>query len=193
MCVAGRIVRCAEHEMQATGAPGLESGMMLALSLLLAMASSVAEGQDQFPDVPESYWQRQAQGSPVRDLINELKRRGVVPSQDPMGHPSRETRYEHAVALYAAYQAFVHDPKVRRRLGADYVDIVASVRRAAATLEKELASMGVDVAAMKLHLKALGLGEGFPDVPPTHWASKATRELKGSGIAEGLPRRAFSV
>ena len=52
-------------------------------------------------------------------------------------------------------------------------------------------SMGVDVEAMKLHLKALTLGEGFPDVPPSHWATKATRELKDRGLLKGYPDGLF--
>lgn len=51
--------------------------------------------------------------------------------------------------------------------------------------------MGVDVGAMKLHLKALPQDEGFEDVPPTHWASKAARELKGLGLLRGYPDGLF--
>jgi hypothetical protein len=167
--------------------------MMLALCLVLAMTGSAGEGQAQFPDVPESYLRGKGQDQvqQLRDLMDELTRRGVVQVPFKGRGPSPGIRYEAAVYFYAAYQAFVHDPKVKPRLGAHYSDIVANVRRAAATLEKELASMGVDVAAMKLHLKALALGEGFPDVPPTHWASKATRELKALGLLKGYPDGLF--
>lgn len=165
--------------------------MVLALCLLFTMSGSGGGGQAHFPAVPESLLHGKGQGQPVRILINELKRRGVVSSQDPMGHPVRETRYDHAVLLYAAYQVFIQDPKIKRRLAADYTLILTRVRLAAAMLEKELAGMGVDVEAMKLHLKALALGEGFPDVPPTHWASKATRELKDLGLLRGYPDGLF--
>lgn len=165
--------------------------MMLALCVLVAMTGSAVEGQAQFPDLPESYElvNGQVQWKP---LISELIRLKVVSESSYCNRRQAGTRYEDAVMLYAAYRAFSCDPNVKRRLGADYALIITRVRLATVTFERELASMGVDVEAMKLHLKALALGEGFPDVPPTHWASKATRELRGSWTAQGLPRRPVS-
>lgn len=167
--------------------------MMLALCVVVAMTGSVGEGQDQFPDVTEEHYktrQIRDQGA-THPIVEELKQRGVIPSQSPTGHRLSNTRYEDAVAIHAAYQAFAHDPKIKHRLGVHYRYMVGQVWLASALLEHELASMGVNVAAMKLHLRALALGEGFPDVPPTHWASKATRELKDLGLLKGYPDGLF--
>lgn len=155
------------------------------LVVMIAVLASCGIGVGQvFPDVPINA----AQPS-VQVVIEELLERKIL-MRPSLCKPAPSPRYEQAVALYAAYQAFI-DPKVRTRLGTRYSDIVTRVRRASASREMELASLGVDVEAMKLHLHALALGEGFPDVPPNHWASKATRSLKELGLLKGYPDGTF--
>ncbi len=158
--------------------------MKLALMIALLVSCAIGGGQDHFPDVPTT-----ASRPFVQSVIEELFERKIL-MRPSLCKPAPSPRYEQAVALYAAYQAFI-DPRVRTRLGSGYADIVLRVRKASAVREKELASLGVDVEAMKLHLHALALGEGFPDVPPNHWASKATRALKELGLLKGYPDGLF--
>ncbi len=161
--------------------------MKLRVVILFALAASLATAQGQVDNLPAA----PKNGQSVQALIDDLIRRGVVPSQDAMGHrTAKGNRYEQAVYVYAAYQTLIQ-PKLKRRLCVDYGDLLASLSRAAATLERELSSLGVDVVTLRLHLRALALGEGFPDVPPTHWASKATRELKDLGLLKGYPDGLF--
>lgn len=148
-------------------------------SIALAMA------QDRFPDVPEQY----TGGPNVGILVDELRWLKIIDGQ-ALPRSSDMSRFEQAVAIYAGYRALM-DPTLSRRLGTGYAWMANKLRRATSRREKELASMGVDVEGMKQHLKALESGEGFPDVPPTHWASKATRALKDKGLLKGYPDGLF--
>lgn len=158
--------------------------MKLALMIALLVSCAMGVGQDHFPDVPTTPTRPF-----VQSVIEELFERKIL-MRPSLCKPAPSPRYEQAVALHAAYQAFI-DPKVRARLGSGYADLVMEVRKASALREKELASLGVDVEAMKLHLCALAQGKGFADVPPNHWASKATRSLKDLGLLKGYPDALF--
>ncbi len=158
--------------------------------LVVVLAAAAPRAQDQFPDVPERYYERMAGQFTIDAVIHDLFEMGVVARPPWLAENAKMSRYEQAVCIYAAYRALI-EPKQMRKLGKSFQDTLADLKRAAATLEKELASMGVDVGAMKLHLKALALGQGFPDVPPNHWASKATAELKEKGLLKGYPDGLF--
>jgi len=139
------------------------------------MASALA--QDQFPDVPENHWAYEA-------LANMKKNGLLVGYPDGLfrgGRPA--TRYELAVAIHATYQYLKNitdglqtaidgikpgssydDTAIKAALEALKADVaamkgwgddIANLKRMAATFEKELASLGVDVEAMKKDLKDL--------------------------------------
>lgn len=164
--------------------------MKLWMGLLFVSLAAAPFAQDQFPDVPERVYERMAGQFTIEALIHDLVQAGVVARPPWHCIGAKLTRYEQAVFIYTAYRALI-EPRHMRKLGKSYGDTLADLKRATSTLEKELASMGVDVEAMKLHLKALALGQGFPDVPPTHWASKATLELKSKGLLKGYPDGLF--
>ncbi len=159
--------------------------MKVIIATVLLALCVIGFGQDKFPDFPDTPTRHF-----VESLIEDLHKHKVVVKLIGFCKPPPPLRYERAVTLHVAYQTFI-DPKVRARLGSGYADIVLRVGKACALHEKELASLGVDVEAMKLHLRALALGEGFPDVAPNHWASKATRALKELGLLKGYPDGTF--
>lgn len=151
----------------------LALGMVLSIGVL---GSAIA--QDQFPDVPENHWAYEA-------LANMKRNGLLVGYPDGLfrgGRPA--TRYEMAVAIHATYQHLknitdglqsqIDDLKkpgspvdlgpIRDALEALQRDVnsmkgwgddINNLKRMAATFEKELASMGVDVEAMKKDLKDL--------------------------------------
>jgi hypothetical protein len=151
----------------------LALGMVLSIGIL---GSAIA--QDQFPDVPENHWAYEA-------LANMKRNGLLVGYPDGLfrgGRPA--TRYEMAVAIHATYQHLknitdglqsqIDDLKkpgspvdlgpIRDALEALQRDVnsmkgwgddINNLKRMAATFEKELASMGVDVEAMKKDLKDL--------------------------------------
>lgn len=152
--------------------------LKLALGMVLMggfIGSAMA--QDQFPDVPENHWAYEA-------LANMKKNGLLVGYPDGLFRGARPaTRYEMAVAIHATYQYLknitdglssqIEELKgkqgpdmsgIREALEALQKDVaamkgwgddIANLKRMAATFEKELASLGVDVEAMKKDLKDL--------------------------------------
>lgn len=153
---------------------------MHGLCLLVAATGLVWEGQGRLPSASDNEF--------VIKLIARLKVRLDIQDWPPgcRRPPGPPTRHEDAAFLYAAYRSFTQ-PTVKRELGVEYRALVELVGEAVKLRARELSDMGVDVGAMKLHLKALPSHEGFEDVPPTYWASKAARELKGLGLLRGYP------
>lgn len=150
--------------------------MALGVVLVGGLFSAVI-AQDQFPDVPENHWAYEA-------LANMKKNGLLVGYPDGLfrgGRPA--TRYEMAVAIHATYQYLknitdglageiakmgkgepYNDTAIKDALAAlqrdmaamkGWGDDIANLKRMAATFEKELASLGVDVEAMKKDLKDL--------------------------------------
>lgn len=163
----------------------LQSAMRTLLTLVLTASITLTIAQDRFPDVPEQY----TGGPNVEILVDELRWLKIIEGE-AWPRSSDMSRFEQAVAIYAGYRALM-EPKLSRRIGNGYAWMANKLRRATMLREKELASLGVDVEGMKQHLRALELGEGFPDVPPNHWASKATRAFKDKGLLKGYPDGLF--
>ncbi len=151
--------------------------LKMALGMVLTVGfMSSALAQDQFPDVPENHWAYEA-------LANMKKNGLLVGYPDGLFRgPRPATRYEMAVAIHATYQYLKnitdnlaaeiaklgkdgYDHKgledALKALQADVAamkgwgDDIANLKKMAATFEKELASLGVDVEAMKKDLKDL--------------------------------------
>lgn len=150
--------------------------MALGLVLTAGFVGS-ALAQDQFPDVPENHWAYEA-------LANMKKNGLLVGYPDGLFRgPRPATRYEMAVAIHATYQYLknitdnlnAEIEKLKGDKGFDgsglreaiealqkdvaamkgWGDDIANLKKMAATFEKELASLGVDVEAMKKDLKDL--------------------------------------
>lgn len=152
----------------------LALGMVLSIGII---GSAIA--QDQFPDVPENHWAYEALSNMKRNGLLVGYPDGLFRG----GRPA--TRYEMAVAIHATYQHLknitdglqtqINELKGPGGPGVDlkplqdalealqrdvnsmkgWGDDIANLKRMAATFEKELASMGVDVEAMKKDLKDL--------------------------------------
>lgn len=158
---------------------------VLGLPLVLLLVG-IGSAQDQFPDVPELYV-----GQTAKDFVNRLLKSGVaLPPPPGYMKVSDLTRYEMAVIDYQAYQT-VMQPATRARLAPNFDSIVGDVTRLTALLEKELISLGVDPAKMKLDLYRLTHFGPFPDVPADHWAADAIRHLKAEDLLKGYPDGRF--
>ena len=153
--------------------------LKLALGMVLTagfVGSALA--QDQFPDVPDNHWAYEALGNMKKNGL-------LVGYPDGLfrgGRPA--TRYEMAVAIHATYQHLKNitdglqsqiDELKNRPQGESTKDLrdaltalqndvnsmkgwgddIANLKKMASTFEKELASMGVDIEAMKKDLKDL--------------------------------------
>lgn len=154
--------------------------LKLALGLVMSVGIlSSAIAQDQFPDVPENHWAYEALANMKRNGLLVGYPDGLFRG----GRPA--TRYEMAVAIHATYQHLKNitdglqtQINELKRPGGEPVNLkpiqdalealqrdvnsmkgwgddIANLKRMAATFEKELASMGVDVEAMKKDLKDL--------------------------------------
>ena len=152
--------------------------LKMALGMVLTVGfMSSALAQDQFPDVPENHWAYEA-------LANMKKNGLLVGYPDGLFRgPRPATRYEMAVAIHATYQYLknitdnlnTEIEAIKSKSGPDMTGIrealdalkadvaamkgwgddIANLKKMAATFEKELASLGVDVEAMKKDLKDL--------------------------------------
>lgn len=157
------------------------------LAVVGAMTVVPALAQDNFPDVPENHWAYEALENLKREGI-------LVGYPDGRYRgPRFMTRYEFAVALNAAYKKMmsmhsgladqIEEMKGMVGKGSDgdlksqldelkkqlasmknWGDEIASIKKMAGTFEKELASLGVDVEAMKKDLEAMkgGKAVGLP-------------------------------
>ncbi len=133
--------------------------------------------QDNFPDTPANHWAWEA--------LSNMKREGILVGYPDglFRGPRNATRYELAVAINATYQKLKGmidglQEQVNALKGGDGVDVkslkdqlaalqadvnamkgwgddVAALKKMAGTFEKELASLGVDVEAMKKDLANL--------------------------------------
>ena len=150
----------------------------LALAAAVTMIAVPAMAQDNFPDVPENHWAYEA----IENLKREGILVGY-PDGTFKG-PRAATRYEMAVALNAAYQRLKNitdglaeqiaeiranmgkggDSGLADRLAAveaqlrgmsSLADDMAAMKRMAGEFQKELASLGVDVEAMKKDIDAM--------------------------------------
>jgi hypothetical protein len=151
----------------------------LALGLVFTLGVVAgASAQDNFPDVPENHWAYDA-------LATMKKNGLLVGYPDGLFRgPRPATRYEMAVAIHATYMHLKNitdqlaeqikniptgggqfDPTALQnqlnQLRADvdgmkgWGEDIANLKRMASTFEKELASMGVDIEAMKKDLASL--------------------------------------
>ncbi|MBL8066765.1 MAG: S-layer homology domain-containing protein, partial [Chthonomonadaceae bacterium] len=155
------------------------------LAVVGAMTVVPALAQDNFPDVPENHWAFEAVENLKREGI-------LVGYPDGRVRGSRfMTRYEFAVALNAAYKKLmsmnsgladqIEEMKKMVGTGSDgdlkaqlsdlqkqlaamksWGDDIAAMKKMAGTFEKELASLGVDVEAMKKDLEAMKGGRSTP-------------------------------
>ncbi len=150
----------------------------LALGMVFTLGVVGGAFAQNFPDVPENHWAYDA-------LETMKKNGLLVGYPDGLFRGSRPaTRYEMAVAIHATYQHLKNitddlqkqidalkdggvkydDTDLRNQLKALQADVagmkgwgddIANLKRMASTFEKELASMGVDMEAMKKDLAAL--------------------------------------
>ena len=68
---------------------------------------------------------------------------------------------------------------------------LAALDRLYFRFEPTISTIGVDVAATRSHLDALG--RPFPDVPREHWAYGSVEALRRLGIVVGYPERSFQA
>jgi hypothetical protein len=142
-------------------------------AVLGVMVASSAIAQDAFPDTPENHWAYEALANMRKAGLLVGYPDGLYRGARPA------SRYEMAVALYALYQHLsgvanglesrikmleekqpgeVNLDDIRREIAALRADVngmkawgddIANLKRMASTFEKELASMGVDIEALK--------------------------------------------
>ena len=177
----------------------------LALAVAVTMIAVPAMAQDNFPDVPENHWAYEA----IENLKREGILVGY-PDGTFKG-PRAATRYEMAVALNAAYQRLKNitdglaeqiaeiranmgnggDKGLADRLAAveaqlrgmsSLADDVAAMKRMAGEFQKELASLGVDVEAMKKDIDAMKKGMGGTE--PTIKISGDANIVVHAGVGE---------
>ena len=153
----------------------LALGMVLSIGIL---GSAIA--QDQFPDVPENHWAYEALSNMKRNGLlvgypDGLFRGGRPATRYEMAVAIHAT-YQHLKNITDGLQSQIDELKARPTGGGNtgepwkdalealqrdvnsmkgWGDDIANLKRMAATFEKELASMGVDVEAMKKDLKDL--------------------------------------
>jgi S-layer homology domain len=150
----------------------------LALGIVFTLGVVAGASAQNFPDVPENHWAYDA-------LETMKKNGLLVGYPDGLFRGSRPaTRYEMAVAIHATYQHLknitdelanqiknintggsptdlteINNQLKQLRSDVDgmkgWGDDIANLKRMAATFEKELASMGVDIEAMKKDLASL--------------------------------------
>ena len=145
----------------------------------------------------------------LKQKIDRLKKLGLQVSNPGGLHHSEFSRYEAAVAAYAALQEYNRlladtkrrsNPENRQVLLQAYEDINALIR----ATPRELKSLGVDLRKtdenldrIALELKKEGLvvrrfrDQTFLDVPEGHWAASALHELEKIGLLRGYPDGLF--
>ncbi len=163
----------------------------------------------QEPPIPQSL------GAPAVSVIYEktleLKKVGLlVGYPDGLHHGRQDTRYEFAVAAYAALKHLEHllEPSVERPLNREGIRFLAShfekVEWLVQASAPMLAAMGLDdkareslVAGVAQRFKERGetvhrfRDIRFPDLPKGHWAEAALVKLKQDGILWGDPDGRF--
>lgn len=179
------------------------------LAVVGAMTIVPAMAQDNFPDVPENHWAFEAVENLKREGI-------LVGYPDGRVRGSRfMTRYEFAVALNAAYKKLmsmnsgladqIEEMKKMVGQGSDgdlkaqlddlkkqlasmksWGDDIASMKKMAGTFEKELASLGVDVEAMKKDLEALKGGKAPMAGLPINISGEANVIVYAGNSRDGL-------
>lgn len=151
----------------------------LALGMVFTLGVVGGAFAQNFPDVPENHWAYDALETMKKNGLLVGYPDGLFRGSRPA------TRYEMAVAIHATYQHLknitddlqkqidalkgqgggtYNDTELRNQLNAlkndvagmkGWGDDIANLKKMASTFEKELASMGVDMEAMKKDLAAL--------------------------------------